>query len=189
MAERYIAFDVETPNANNSSISSIGLAVVEGGMVVDSFSTLVDPEVHFDCFNMQLTGITPERVEGAPNFPQLWEQIVPLMDSGLLVAHNAPFDMSVLAKCLNRYQISWHPGVSYACTCRMGRACYPKLPNHRLNTLCGWLGIPLDHHDAASDGRACAELLIDYMDHGLEPERFARWYDLERCRTLPGPRR
>lgn len=189
MAERYIAFDVETPNANNSSISSIGLAVVEGGMVVDSFSTLVDPEVHFDCFNMQLTGITPEMVEGAPNFPRLWEQIAPLMDSGLLVAHNAPFDMSVLAKCLNRYQISWHPGVSYACTCRMGRACYPKLPNHRLNTLCGWLDIPLDLHDAASDGRACAELLIDYMDHGLEPERFARWYDLERCRTLPGPRR
>lgn len=110
MAERYIAFDVETPNANNSSISSIGLAVVEGGMVVDSFSTLVDPEVHFDCFNMQLTGITPEMVEGAPNFPQLWEQIAPLMDSGLLVAHNAPFDMSVLAKCLNRYQMSCIPG-------------------------------------------------------------------------------
>ena len=71
MAERYIAFDVETPNANNSSISGIGIAVVEGGMVVDSFSTLVDPEVSFDYFNMRLTGITPELVEGKPTFPEL----------------------------------------------------------------------------------------------------------------------
>lgn len=186
MAERYIAFDVETPNASNSSISGIGIAVVEGGMVVDSFSTLVDPEVSFDYFNMRLTGITPELVEGKPTFPELWQQIGPILDSGLLVAHNAPFDMSVLAKCLGRYCIPWRPQVGYVCTCRMGRACYPHLPNHRLNTLCDYLGIPLNHHDAGSDGRACAELLIDYMDHGLDPERFARRYDLARCRTLSG---
>lgn len=189
MAERYIAFDVETPNADNSSISAIGLAVVEGGMVVDTCSTLVDPQVSFDWFNVRLTGITPELVEGAPTFPELWERIGPVMDSGLLVAHNAPFDMGVLAKCLRRYHIPWRGQVDYACTCRMGRSCYPNLPDHKLNTLCGWLGIPLDHHDAGSDGRACAELLIDYMDHGLEPERFARRYDLVRCRTLPGRER
>ena len=59
-------------------------------MVVDQFSTLVDPEVSFDYFNMKLTGITPELVEGKPTFPELWEQIGPMMDSGLLVAHNAP---------------------------------------------------------------------------------------------------
>ncbi len=39
---------------------------------------------------MKLTGITPELVEGKPTFPELWEQIGPMMDSGLLVAHNAP---------------------------------------------------------------------------------------------------
>lgn len=155
-------------------------------MVVDRYATLVDPEVSFDYFNMKLTGITPELVAGKPTFPELWEEIGPLMDSGLLVAHNAPFDMSVLAKCLSRYCIPWHPKVGYACTCRMGRACYPNLPNHRLNTLCDYLGIPLNHHDAGSDGLACARLLIDYMDRGLDPERYRRWYDLARCRTLSG---
>lgn len=185
MADRYVAFDVETPNAANRRMSAIGITVVEHGMVVEEFYSLVDPEVHFDDFNVALTGITPEMVRDQPTFPELWEEIGPILDSGLLVAHNAPFDMSVLAKCLNGYGIEWHPAVRYACTCRMGRRCYPQLPNHRLNTLCEYLGIDLRHHDAGSDSRACAELLIGYIDRGLSVDRFQRFYDLTCCRTIP----
>ena len=71
---------------------------------------------------------------------------------------------------------------------QMGRRCYPGLPNHRLNTLCDYLDIPLEHHQAGSDSRACAMLLIDYLDHGLEVGRFRRTYDLERICTLPSSR-
>lgn len=183
MLERYIAFDVETPNAANRRMSAIGITVVENGMVAEEFYSLVDPEVDFDYFNIMLTGITPRMVEGKPTFPQLWEQIGPLMDSGLLVAHNAPFDMSVLAKCLNDYGVDWHPRTHYVCTCQMGRRCYPNLPNHKLDTLSGYLGIDLSHHNAGSDSRACAELLIDYLDRGMEVDRFIRTYDLRRCCT------
>ena len=94
--DRYIAFDVETPNRFNSRMSAIGIAVVEDGRIVDSFYSLVDPEQPFDWFNTQLTGIDSEAVAGAPTFPELWERIEPLMSSGVLVAHNAPFDMGVL---------------------------------------------------------------------------------------------
>ena len=98
---RYIAFDVETPNYANDRISSIGITIVENGTVVDEFYSLVNPEVHFDPFNIQLTGITPQLVANQPTFSQLWGKILPIMGSGLLVAHNAPFDMGVLAQCLN----------------------------------------------------------------------------------------
>ena len=57
--------------------------LVENGKIVDDFFTLVDPEVHFDAFNIRLTGISEEIVEGAPTFPQLWKAIAPLMESGL----------------------------------------------------------------------------------------------------------
>lgn len=107
MPERYIAFDVETPNAANDRMSAIGVAVVEGGAVVD-----------------------------------------------------------------------------YACTCRMGRRCFPELENHRLDTLCTYLDIPLDHHRAGSDSRACGELLLRCLDHGADIERFRRHYDLLRARTI-----
>ena len=184
MGERYIAFDVETPNYANDRISAIGISVIEDGRVSRDFYTLVNPEARFDPFNIRLTGITPGMVADKPSFPELWELIEPVMGSGLLIAHNAPFDMSVLAQCLNDYRIEWRPVAEYACTCAMGRVCYPNLYNHRLDTLCEYLQLDLNHHNAGSDSRACAELLLDYMRRGLRPERFLRRYDLAARRTL-----
>lgn len=177
MPERYIAFDVETPNYANDRISAIGITVVEDGAIVDEFATLVNPESRFDGFNIQLTGITPEMVAKVPAFPELWPSIEPILSSGLLIAHNAPFDMSVLSKCLRDYGICWRPNADYACTVQMGRRCYPELPNHKLNTLCDYLDIPLNHHQAGSDSRACAELLINYLEHGINLSQFRRNYD------------
>lgn len=181
---RFIAFDVETPNCANNRMSAIGITVVERGQVVEDFYSLINPETHFDTFNIGLTGITPKMVDDKPTFLKLWEEIEPLMESGLLIAHNAPFDMGVLAKCLSAYGIEWQPFTYYACTCAMGRACYPELQNHRLNTLCDYLDLDLNHHNAGSDSRACAELLLDYMRHGMNIERYMRKYDLLQRRTL-----
>ena len=176
--ERYIAFDVETPNARNHRMSAIGVNVVEDGLVTESFGTLVNPETHFDPFNIALTGITPELVRTAPSFPQLWDQIGPILLSGVLVAHNATFDLCVLSRCLQHYEIDSPQFVPFVCTVQMGRKCHPEMPNHKLDTLCRNLGIPLDHHRADSDSRACAELLLDYERNGLEIGHFVRTYDL-----------
>lgn len=176
MPERYIAFDVETPNFRNDRISAIGITVVEHGCITDSFYSLVNPEVHFDRFNIQLTGITPQMVEDAPTFAELWQNIEPLMASGTLVAHNAPFDMGVLCKCLRAYGLSWKPYALYACTCAMGRKCHPDFPNHKLNTMCELLGFDLSHHRADSDALACASLLLHYIEQGLSPKDYIRTY-------------
>lgn len=183
MSGTFVVFDVETPNASNSRMSAIGLTVVEDGRIVDELFTLVNPETYFHPFNVALTGITPEMAERAPTFEQLWETIGPMMSSGLLVAHNAPFDMSVLAKCLRAYCIDWRDRVPYLCTVRLGRRCYPQLPNHRLNTLCAYLDISLDHHQAGSDSRACAEILIDCLDRGMDAGRFVREFDMVHMRS------
>ena len=183
---RYIAFDVETPNYANNRMSAIGVSVVEDGEIVDELYSLVNPEARFDRFNIELTGITPEAVADAPTFPELWREWEPVMNSGLLIAHNAPFDMSVLGKCLLDYGILWRPTAQYACTCQMGRRLLPELPNHRLNTICDYLGLELDHHHAGSDSRACAEILIYYLDGGTKLRPFVRTYDLLRLRTVRG---
>ena len=184
MATRFIAFDVETPNSANDRMSAIGITVVEDGEILQRFSTLINPETYFHPFNIQLTGITPDMASAAPTFPELWETIEPMMSSGVLIAHNAPFDMRVLSKCLRAYGIQWQPTTTYACTCRMGKACYPALENHRLNTLCYHLHIPLNHHDAGSDSEGCAKLLVNYLKRGLDITRFLRRYDMQQSRTL-----
>ena len=184
MPERYIAFDVETPNSSNDRMSAIGITVVEDGVIVDEFATLVDPETYFHPFHVQLTGITPEIAAEYPAFGELWPVLADRLDGGLLIAHNAPFDMSVLSKCLRAYGIAWRDSVDYACTCQMGRKCFPQLPNHRLNTLCTYLDIELDHHRAGSDSRACAQLLLHCLDRGLDVGRYRRSYDLLHTRTI-----
>ncbi len=184
MADRYIAFDVETPNYANDRMSAIGITVVEYGEIVQEISTLINPQADFNYFNIKLTGITPDMVADKPSFPELWSEIEHIMDSGLLIAHNAPFDMSVLAKCLRHYGIDWRPLTAYACTCAMGRACYPRLENHKLSTLCDYREIALNHHDAGSDSHACAMLLLDYIDQGINVQRYLRDYDLQNICTV-----
>lgn len=175
---RYVVFDVETPNRYNSRMSAIGICVVEGRQIVKQHFSLVDPEQPLDWFNTQLTGISEEAVAGAPTFPQLWRQIEPVMSSGILVAHNASFDIRVLRKCLNDYGITWKPRVKGLCTVLMGRSLKPGI-SHRLNDMCEYYGICLDHHQADSDSRACAEILLRYMQAGAQPEQFVRMYTME----------
>ncbi len=176
---RYIVFDVETPNHNNDRMSAIGITVIEDGSIVDNYYSLVNPETSFDYFNVQLTGIDEDMVEDAPTFPELWQEIEPLMSSGLLVAHNAVFDMNVLKKCLRYYDIVWKPYVRYTCTVLMGRSLYPGI-SHKLNDMCSFFDIPLDHHKADSDSNACAEILLRYLENGVQVNRFIRTCSLNK---------
>ena len=67
-----------------------------------------------------------------------WEKIKNIMASGMLVAYNAVFDLTVLHKCLQRYNIQWLPYVHYICTCQMSREIM-HLCNSKLNTVCEYL--------------------------------------------------
>ncbi|MCM1284899.1 MAG: 3'-5' exonuclease [Acetobacter sp.] len=156
---RFVVFDVETPNRMSNRMSAIGITVIEKGVIADEFYSLVNPETYFDYFNVQLTGINDEMVSDAPTFPEVWRQIEPLMSSGLLVAHNAVFDMGVLKRCLSDYGIEWKSYIHYLCTVQMGRRLLPGM-SHKLNVLCDYYGIYLNHHQAGSDSRACAEILL-----------------------------
>ena len=173
--ERYVVFDVETPNHFNDRMSAIGISVVEDGRIVDEFFSYVNPEEPFDDFNTELTGISVATVATAPTFSELWRQIERVMSSGILVAHNAPFDLGVLKKCLGHYGIRWMDRVEYACTVRIGRGMLPGM-SHSLDSMCDYYGIGLDHHKADSDSHAAAEILLRYMSDGVDTKKWVRTF-------------
>ncbi|MFT7592298.1 MAG: DNA polymerase-3 subunit epsilon [bacterium] len=62
----FLAIDVETANADYSSICQIGIAEFKGGEITNTWSQLINPEVEFDIFNTMLHGIGEIDVDGAP---------------------------------------------------------------------------------------------------------------------------
>ena len=170
--KRIVAIDVETPNGRDAAICQIGIVVSEFGEIVRTESHLVDPEVPFDPQNIAIHGITPADVRNAPNFPALWPRIAPYFTDSVLVAHNAAFDLGVLAGTLSRYGIP-APEITYCCTVQMARRRFSRetYGSYRLDTLCAAFDIRLTrHHDALCDARACYELYRALLcDFGPDP--------------------
>ncbi len=162
----YLALDVETPNARSDALCSIGVVYKEYGQTVFEREYLVNPETYFDPFNIDIHGITPSMIYDAPTFPEVWEQIAPYALRMPVLAHSATFDLSVISRTLQRYELP-APVFSYICTCRLARRHIEKerFGNHRLNTLCEGLMLPLvRHHNALYDAQACAALFDLLLD-------------------------
>jgi len=156
----FTALDFETANYQPSSACAVGAAVVRGGRVVHVTQTLIrPPTLEFYESLTAIHGITAEKVMNAPTFAQIWPELERLIGDGPIAMHNASFDLRVLVASLELSNIAL-PELRYFCTLEMARTLLPGLPNHRLSTLSKVFGIPLEHHDAASDAIACAELGI-----------------------------
>ena len=137
-------------------MSAIGITVIENGKIISEYYSLVNPEQRFDYFNVKLTGISSRMVKNEKTFPEIWEEIRETMESGLLTAHNASFDMGVLGKCLRDYGIDWKEEVPYICTCQIGKRHLPD-QGHKLDELCSYYNIALNHHHADRKGPALSK--------------------------------
>jgi len=174
----FTAIDFETGCGRRDSACAVAMIAVKEGRIEESYSRLIcppDPEMDFEMINISIHGITPGMVRNEPRFPEIWEDLRPMLQDGLVVAHNAPFDMSVLRAVLERYGLK-HPCFDYACTVQMARKVFPQLPDHRLNTVSSHLGIELNHHEAESDARASALIALECIERSsrdiLSPKPF-----------------
>lgn len=158
-AHSYTAVDVETPNRGFDALCSIGIVHADDGIVTFQREYLVNPETVFEPMNIAIHGITPQMVKNAPTFPQVWEEVRAFFESDLLLAHNAVFDLTVIAGTLRRYDLLV-PEMRYVCTVELARKHIPKelYGSHRLGDLSRGLNIPLRHHNALSDADACRQV-------------------------------
>ncbi|WP_290033638.1 3'-5' exonuclease [Ligilactobacillus cholophilus] len=162
----FVAIDFETASGKRDSACSLALTVVKENKIVDEFYSLINPDMAFSYRNIQIHGITPERVKNAPKFNELWPHIKDFFEPNkIIVAHNARFDNSVLQKTLAHYQIP-NPEFLSIDTLATSRAFYKGLTNYKLNTICDKLNIRLDHHhNALDDCEACANILLNQVEN------------------------
>ncbi len=162
----FVAIDFETANRKRESVCSVGVAVVSGGVVVESTSTLINPDSEFSPYNIAINGIRPEDVANAPHFPEVWDVLAPVLAGRTVVAHVATFDLGVLRQAVARYEL---PGIDMRALCswRLARRTWQAFPSFGLSYLSGQLGLSLDHHEAGSDAAASAEVVLAAMrTHG-----------------------
>jgi len=156
----FVAIDFETANRARNSACAVGQAVVRAGRITETYSSLIrPPTLEFDQDFIGIHGITPDAVQEAPCFADVWPEIERRCGDGVVAAHNASFDVSIMSACAGHDDNPCLPG-RYVCTVELARSVLPGLPNHKLRTLANVFGLPLDHHDATSDAVACAELAI-----------------------------
>ncbi|MDX9863031.1 MAG: 3'-5' exonuclease [Rhodospirillales bacterium] len=157
-SESFLAVDFETATYAPESACAIGLAFVENGRVVQAESRLIRPASREFRFTW-VHGITWADVEHSPDFAELWPALRPWFDrADFVAAHNARFDRRVLDVCCMAYGFVT-PRVSWVCTVELARTLW-RLKPAKLPDVCRHLAIPLNHHQAGSDARACAEIVI-----------------------------
>ncbi|GAA0076118.1 exonuclease domain-containing protein [Clostridium sp. CTA-5] len=160
----FVAIDFETANEKRNSPCSIGLVVVKNGEIIEKVHHLIKPkEMRFMPINIGIHGIRPRMVENELEFDKVWEKIKYYFNDNLVIAHNASFDMSVLRKTLELYNIET-PNFEYICTMKLSRNFYGNLDNARLNTVNNFLGYEFKHHDALADAMACSNILLNISE-------------------------
>lgn len=152
---KYAAIDFETANYERASACSLGIVISDGTKVTDRWHHLIrPPKMLFDENCVRVNHIRPEMVEHEAEFPAFWEEIARRLSGAVVFAHNALFDMGVLAATIDAYDL---PDLHfrYGCTVKLSRVLWRDMENHRLNTVAGLLGFSFRHHEALADAEAC----------------------------------
>ena len=162
----FTAIDFETANERRSSACAVGVVRVRGGLIVETYQTLLKPrELRVDWRNQQVHGIAESELRNAPTMADVWPELFPYLHRQPVVAHNSAFDVSVLEHTLRDFDLPI-PAFHALCSVKMSKVCWPHLERHKLDHVAGYFGIPLNHHDALSDARACAEITVRALRSG-----------------------
>lgn len=152
----YTVVDIETNGIGDfCEIIEVSALKCRGDKVTSSFSSLIKPSEPIGWFITNLTGITDDMVEDAPEAKAVLAEFYEFVGDDIIIGHNVHFDVNML------YDKLWlHNGLildnCFVDTLRLSRKALPRLINHKLSTVAEHYGIStIGAHRALRDCEIC----------------------------------
>lgn len=163
ITDELIVFDLETTgtSATNDRIIEIGAVKLRNLEIVDRLDTFVNPHCEITEFISNLTKITNEMVENAPDEEAALKQFLDFCgENPVLIAHNSRFDTGFINSAIKRCGFDFN--YSQIDTVPMARAMLPELKNHKLNNVAEHFGFDFNHHRGCDDAEVLAKIFIKF---------------------------
>lgn len=164
--EAIAVIDFETTGVSPSQAraTEIGVAIIEGGRIVDRYQSLMNSGAWVPPFIEQLTGISNAMLRDAPPAHEVMAEVADFIGERPLLAHNAAFDQKFWDAELARIRRTRRQ--PFACSLLLSRRLLPEAPSHKLGNLNRWAGLPDTGraHRALADAEMAANLTLHLCD-------------------------
>ena len=171
----FAVVDVETTGlspARGDRICEVAVVRARAGQVLDTFTTLVNPQRSIGAGARRVNGITANMVHRAPVFADVAGEVATLLAGTTLVGHNVGFDLGFL-----RNEMTPAAGGAAALpplvvdTLQVARSCY-QFPSNSLESISALLKLRhRDAHRALADAlttwRVLHWFITDLRDRGV----------------------
>ncbi|HEV7978085.1 exonuclease domain-containing protein [Amycolatopsis sp.] len=184
----FTAIDFKTSGLYPGHIVELAAVRVRAdGTVLRELSTLVRPSGEVDAGHIRMHHLTPDQIAAAPPLDEILGHFVELCRNSVIVAHNLPFEGRFLTEELARLGVRMPqlPGICMLASAKQAL----RLPNYRLATVAGALGIAdFPAHLALADARVCARIAATLVTtHGFGLTSQPRFPKLPRLRDTGRP--
>ena len=159
----YLIIDVETTGLSvehGDRVCEIGAVKLRGSAVIETYGSLINPQRPISYGAFAVNGITPEMLIDAPVFSQIADKIWNMMDNSVLVAYNAPFDLSFIT---NEFRLLGYPTIHNTTidALALARKLLPGLQTYQQGNVAKVIGIQFPvKHRALEDAMTTAQIFM-----------------------------
>ncbi len=164
----YVVFDTETtglrPSQGDEMVSIAGVRIVNGRILTgETFNRIINPGRPIPPESIQFHGITDEMVKDRPPLSVVLPQFRNYAADGVLVAHNAAFDLKFIRKDEHRFGIRFDNPVLD--TMLLSAYVDGTTEGQTLDAIAERYGITItDRHTALGDALVTAAVLVRLID-------------------------
>ena len=162
----FVAIDVETTgfDVNHAEIIDIGAVRVEGSIITETFSSLIDPGFFIPDRIKELTGITNAMLVGSPKMREVLPRFMDFIGDSIIVGHHVSQDI----KFIDKYTRLYGEGKfrrPYICTLELSRKLLPSLPRHSLKEMADYFSVNYSRlHRALDDALITAQVFLELLN-------------------------